>query len=253
LISGRNFSGNPGEAEDAYLVNEEFVKQYGWENPIGKTIARNGKHNVIGVVSNFNYSTAYEKIAPLIITNNPESEKFYYLSLKATPDGIARTIEGMKDIFQTKNSGIVPGYFFIDEAVGLLYKDELNFRTLFLFFSSLSIFLALMGLLGMVSFSLTQKKKEIGIRKVLGSSVTDIILLIYKEYFLLVFIAFVMAYLPTLYFMNRWLEDFAYRIDISIWLFAVSGAIVLIITLLTISSQAIKAAFTNPTESLRSE
>ena len=253
LISGRNFSENPIEDKASYLINEEFVKQYGWINPIGKTIDRNGKHHVIGVVSNFNYSTAYEKISPLIITNNPESEEFYYLSIKTSSTGIIETVERIKNVYQKINSGAAPEYFFIAEAVDLSYKDEINFRTLLLYFSALSISLAVIGLLGLASFTLTQKKKEIGIRKVLGSSGMQIVVLTCREYCLIVLAASLIAFVPTYYFMSGWLEDFVYKIDIEAWIFLLSGTIALVISLITISIQIIKAAIANPVDSLKYE
>ena len=253
LISGRNFSEDFGTDKDSYLVNEEFVKQYGLKNPLGKTINRNSPHKIIGVVADFSFASAYEKISPLIITSQPESGSFNYLSVVINSINIVEVISAISKTFENICPDTPFDYKFLDEALAQVYHDEANFRTLFVYFSSLSILISITGLLGLTIFSLTQKRKEIGIRKVLGASVINIIKLAYKEYLLIILTAFVIASLLSKYFMDVWLEKFAFRIEPSLGLFLLSGLIAIVISFITVTVYTVKAAMANPSDSLRYE
>lgn len=253
LVKGRQFGDQMGPDKNAYLVNEALSKQLGWNDPVGKKIDRNGSHTVIGEVKNFNYASLYYPIEPLIITNNPESGSFNYVSIRLrrmdTPDVLAR----IKKIWHDFAPMIPFEYRILDQEFTNIYQSEISFRETFLVFSWLAIFVALLGLIGLVSYSVEVKRREIGIRKVLGSSVREIVTLLSKDYLKWVILANIIGWPVAYLIMHKWLENFAYRTKMHMWVFVAASGIVAAAALLTTSLQAIKAARTNPVESLRNE
>ena len=256
IIEGRNFSiDHPTDVEDAYIVNEAAVKSFGWDRPVGKKIIwagdKNKKGYVIGVVKDFHYASFHEEIAPLILHMSAGVPS--YLSIRLQGKNLSRTMSFLEDKWKEFYPGHPFDYFFLDENFNSLYKSEEKMGSLFRIFTALGLIISCLGLYGLSSFLMEQRTKEIGIRKVLGASVIRILFMVSGEFVRWVVLANVVAW-PIIYFaMKQWLENFAYRISIPILAFLLSAVIVLIIALLTIAYQSIKAAWANPADSLRYE
>ena len=256
IVEGRNFSRDyPTDLEDAYIVNEAAVKSFGWDQPIGKKIIWAGDQNktgyVIGVVKDFHYASFREEIAPLVLHMSAGAPS--YLSIRIKANDIFRTMSLMKEKWQEFYPGHPFEYFFLDESFDSLYRSEEKMSTIFQAFTVLGLFISCLGLYGLSSYLLEQRTKEIGIRKVLGASLSRILLMVSREFIKWVVLANIAAW-PIIYFlMKNWLENFAYRISIPLWAFLLSAAIVMATSLLTIIYQSTKAALTNPADSLRFE
>lgn len=253
LISGNYFSPDRPSEKSGYIINETLAKTLGWNNPIGKTISRNGQHKVIGVVNDFIFASLHDKIEPLIISNQPWQNRFDYLAIRYKSGDPSSLLKQIKNTWQNTVNSAPFEYWFLDEAFDKLYKNEEKFRGIFFYFSILSILLSLAGIFGMVSLTIQQRTKEIGIRKVLGAGVSDIVKLTTRSYLILILIASAISIPFAFYYMNAWLQDFAYRINLSWWMFMVSGITTMVIALITIGLQTIKAAQLNPVRSLRTE
>lgn len=267
LVAGRNFSKDFG-ADELYsvLINETAAKQFGWDNPVGKTIKSydprktGGQYKemtVIGVVKDFHLRNLIQEMEPIYIGCDPDYPRPYnfmdVISVRFKPDDLAGTLD-----FLTKQWGkIFPNipfeFYFLDEIFGSQFQQIERSRKIFSYFSFLAIFVACLGLYGMASFSAVQRTKEIGIRKVLGSTTTGIITLLGKELIVLILIANLAAWPLSFFAMSNWIRNFPYRVNIGIELFFASSLIVLLIGLLTVSYQAVKAALANPVDSLRYE
>jgi len=253
MLVGNYFSKERPTDADGYIINETLQKMLGWDNPIGKTISRNGNHKVIGVVKDFIFSSLHEKIGPLIITNHPWLNKFDYLAIRYKSNNPAPLLSQIKGVWQSTVADAPYEYWFLDEAYNDLYKNEERFQKVFFYFSLLSILLSLAGIFGLVTLTIQQKTKEIGIRKVLGARIIDIVKLTAKNYLMLILTASLIAIPFAYYYMNKWLQDFAFRIQLSWWMFIVAGVVTLIIALVTVSIQTRQAAKRNPVNSLRTE
>ena len=255
LVAGRNLQ--PSGYTQEFLVNESFVKSLGLNKPedvIGKEISMlNGliKCPVVGVVKDFNDRSLRQNLAPLLIATN--STMYRQASVKLSTTNIAATMQSIKKTWQQTLPNNVYEYSFLDDKVASFYKQENQLSQLYKIFAAIAIFLSCLGLYGLASFMAAQRIKEVGIRKVLGATSANIVYLFSKEFIILIAIAFVIASPLAWYFMNKWLQDYVYRISISWWLFAVSGLAAIIIALATISFQAIKAAIANPVKSLRTQ
>jgi putative ABC transport system permease protein len=252
IVQGRNFSQEYGTDSTAYLINETLAKQLGWENPIGKYIRRGGKHKVIGVVKDFNFSSLHDNIGPLIITMKPW-DYYYYLSVKINPEGKESTIKALEKAW----TGIVNNepfsYHFLASAIVANYNTERQTAKAFIWLAIISIVIACLGLYGQAAFSTEQRTKEIGIRKVFGATAINILSVLSGGFAKIILIANLIAWPVAWYFMDKWLLTFAFHINIVWWIFAVALVLSLIITAATIISQAIKASYTNPVEALKYE
>ena len=261
IIAGRDFSKeHPTDRTEGFILNEEAVKKTGWQSPadaIGKTfqwvlpnaVIKSGK--VIGVVQDFNITPLKTAVQPLVMHILPIRFQYMYVRFdQSKANDVVNTIEKTFNQFYAKQSF---EYSFLDDTLAMMYKSERKLGTIFSYFSFLAIFIACLGILGLSLYSIQQRVKEIGIRKVIGASVPGITTLLVKEFIQPVFIATVIAVPVVWYGMNKWLEDFAYRISISWWVFVVAGMLTLLIAILTVSIQAIKAAIANPIKSLRTE
>ena len=253
VTQGRNFQRGMATDKNAYLINETLAKTLDWDDPIGKTINRNGDHPVIGVVNDFHFATIHRKIDPMILCRTPEFGGFYFLAMRVSNQNLSATISRIKN----ELTQIVPTapfeYWFLDEAFDTLYRYEERINRLFLIFSGLAIFIAILGLYSLVTIATEYRTKEIGIRKVLGSSISGITQVISKEYLIPVLLSNLIAWPLAWYGIHKWLQNFAYRIDLTIWPFLIAGVLVLLISGLTVSWQAMRAASANPIESLRYE
>lgn len=259
LVAGRNFSPAFGTDSTGVIINETAARTFGWsQNAVGRTLTNpkmgeQGKETifkVIGVVQDFHFRSLHEPIAPLamLLGGNAGS-----VVVKAKTKDVAGLLASVKKQWETFNTGEPFRYAFLDESYQATYQAELKTGRILGLFAGLTIFIACLGLFGLAAFTAEQRTKEIGIRKVLGASVINVVALLSKEFLRLVGIAVVLATPLAWYAMNRWLQDFAYRIDISWWIFALAGILALVIALLTVSFQAIKAALANPVKSLGSE
>jgi len=253
LVEGRNFSPEiPTDSSATYILNESAVKAIGWESAVGKQF-RDGK--VIGVVKDFHFQPFDLAIEPLFMTfiSDSNRSRFGNIAMKIRMDDLDNTVAHIQNTMKT----LIPQFpfevQFMDEAYNDIYQAEQRFGKAFNIFTLLALFIACMGLFGLISHQVLQRTKEIGIRKVLGASVSNIVTLLSKDFLKLIIIAFVIAIPISYYFMQQWLEDFAYRIEISWWIFVLTGATAIGIALLTVSFQSVKAAIANPIESLRNE
>jgi ABC-type antimicrobial peptide transport system permease subunit len=255
LVAGRNLK--PSGYTQEFLVNESFVKSLGLKKPediLNKEISiMDGliKCPVVGVVKDFNDRSLRQSLSPLLIATN--STMYRQASIKLSTANIASSMQSIKKIWEQTFPNNVYEYRFLDEKIDSFYKQENQLSQLYKIFAAIAIFLSCLGLYGLASFMAVQRIKEVGIRKVLGATSGSIVYLFSKEFIMLITLAFLIATPIAWYFMNQWLQDYAYRITISWWLFAIGGLAAIIIALATISFQAIKAAVANPVKSLRSE
>ena len=250
---GKSFMSDRINDDDTYLVNESLVRELGWDNPLDKTINRSGDHPIIGVVEDFHFASLHNEIAPLIFTNKPWTGGFDYMALKLSPGSFNEVMGQVENVWHEILPQTPFESWFLDDSINRQYESEQRFQTTFFYFSMFSIFIALLGVLGLATFAIQQRTKEIGIRKVLGASVGSIVSLLSKDFLQLVVVAAIVAFPTAWLVMNRWLEDFAYRIEIAWWMYAVAGLAAVLIALLTVGSQAIRAAIANPVKSLRTE
>ncbi len=255
LIAGRNL--HPSDMVREFLVNESLVKNLGIENPediLNKDISLwddRMKGPIVGVLKDFNDRSFRSHIAPLIITT--DVDMYNQAGIKLATKDISSTLQSVKKIFEQTFPDFVFEYKFLDDKIDSFYKQEEQLSQLYKVFAALAIFLSCLGLYGLASFMAAQRTKEVGIRKVLGATTGNIIYLFSKEFIILIAIAFAIAAPIAWYYMHQWLQDYAYRIHISGWLFVAGGLVTIMIALATISFRAIKAATANPVKSLRTE
>lgn len=259
LSVGRFFSKDfPGDNKTVVL-NESLVDEVGWENPLGKIVRMTDvidekfvevSYTVIGVVKDFHYESLREKIRGFVIMKSDAGSR---LSVKTRPENISGTIRSIEKIWNEMSPAYPFEYSFLDDAFDRMYSTEQRIGKIFLAFTLITIFVACLGLFGLASFTAEQRTKEIGIRKILGASVANVVLLLSRQFTKWVLLANVIAW-PLVYFTMRiWLQNFAYRIDLGIWIFVLSGVIALGIALLSVSTKAVRAATANPVQSLRYE
>jgi putative ABC transport system permease protein len=258
LVTGRNF--NDAECHVKWndnskvMMNETAVKQLGFRNTADilntKIQWDERKLDVIGVVKDYNHVGLQHEISPMIFY--PQSNSTYF-TIKVEADKIQQKISSLEKLYKADFAGNPFEYFFVDENYNKLYAAEVQYGNIFTTASLWAIFIACLGLFGLVTFTVESRTKEIGVRKVLGASVSSIVSLLSKDFLVLVCIAFLVASPVAWFFLNRWLDNFAYHINIGWWIFAVAGSIAITVALVTISFQAIKAAIANPVKSLRTE
>ncbi|MBC8111674.1 MAG: FtsX-like permease family protein [Verrucomicrobia bacterium] len=242
------------DKKGAYIINEKAAQRMGYgNNAVGKKVKFWGlEGEIIGVIKDFNFRRLNVPIAPFIMRYRPK-EFYFTLLLKTKPGQVQTAIRKTEILYKKYESEATFQYGFVADDLEKLYQREQLTARIILYFSMLAIFIACLGLFGLATFASEQRTKEIGIRKVLGASVSQVVTLLSKDFLKLVLIAFVIAVPVAWYAMNKWLQDFAYRIDISWWIFALAGILAMLISLLTVSFQAIKAALANPVKSLRTE
>ena len=253
IAEGRFF----GQASDytvgRIIVNEAMVQQMGWENGVGKTIKFTGSdtpYPIIGVVKDFNYSSLHQPVNPLVMYLDPRQSN---ISVRVEPQQLAALLPKVEKLWQQFEARHPFDYYFLDEFFAENYlKEKQMVRTITLF-SGLAIFIACLGLYGLASFAIARRRKEIGIRKVLGATTTGIVGMLSQNFLKPVGIALVIATPIVWYFMQEWLQNFTYHVPLGWWIFALAGVVMLGIVFLTVSFQSVKAALANPVESLRSE
>ncbi|RAK02834.1 putative permease [Larkinella arboricola] len=252
LVAGRNLQ--PADTAREVLVNEAFVKALGIRDPakvLGKLMHNGRGLEIVGVLKDFNQNNLKSGIAPLYMTTRATS--YFYANLQLHNGNFRRVIEQLEKDY----NGLYPdSYFsaqFVDEQLQEFYVQEQTMASLVNFFAGIAVIIGGLGLYGLVLFMAAQKTKEIGVRKVLGASIRDILWLFGREFFRLIVVAFVIATPMAWWVMSHWLQDFVYRIELDWWIFALAMLLTALITLLTVSYESIKASFANPVKSLRSE
>ena len=261
LVQGRSFSDAiPADRYNALLVNETLVKELGWKDPIGKRVKfysaqqkTLAERRVVGVIKDFHTHSLQHKIEPLALQMPPDADEQDNLYVKIRAGETEKALAIIEKTYRQFEPGSVFSYQFLDQNFARQYAAEQKQSQLLLIFTALAIFIACLGLFGLATFTAEQRTKEIGVRKVLGASVGSIVALLSKDFLKLVLIAIVIASPLAWWVMNRWLQDFAYKIDIEWWVFALAGLLAVGIALLTVSFQSVKAALMNPVKSLRSE
>ncbi|KAA9035471.1 FtsX-like permease family protein [Ginsengibacter hankyongi] len=260
VIAGRNFSRAYGTDTSNFILNEAAIKAIGWKSPqeaVGKDFKYAGiTGHVIGVIGDFHFESLRQAIVPIVLINPPTTPTqsfFNALSIKVSGHNMPAALASVQKTWQKYLPEIPYQYTFLDERYSKLYEAEQRQGTIFTIFACIAIFIACLGLFGLSAFEITQRIKEIGVRKVLGANVSSIITLLAKEFIKLILIAAVLGCAIAWYAMRHWLQDFAYRVSIHWWVFLLSTFLALIVALFTVSFQAIKAAVANPVKSLRSE
>lgn len=258
IIEGRGFAREFGAEAQSVVLNEAAVQSFGWDDPIGKTIhyPSRGDYQVIGVMKDFNFMSLYSPITPFALFHH-SSQSYQipssYIVVRIPPGSVDRSLA----VLEAEWKRIAPGapfeYSFLDDAFEKQYQGDRRLGTIFFAFSVLTIFIACLGLLGLAAFAAEQRTKEIGIRKVLGATVTNVLMLLSKDFVKIVLLANVLAWPVVGYVMHRWLQSFAYHTEMSWWVFVLAGTLALVIALATVGTQAIKVALVNPVDSLKYE
>jgi putative ABC transport system permease protein len=257
ILKGRNFSRDfPSDKQGVYLLNESAVKSLGWEDPIGKDFSGESglelRGKIVGIVKDFHLVSFHNKIEPLYLYLKPGMYS-QYISVKIRGNNIPGTIKFLEKNMKTFSPAYPFEYSFFDDIFDSVYGTEQKLGDAFGIFAFTAILIACLGLFGLASLSAESRTREIGIRKVLGATVTNVTLMLSKEFTRWVLLANIIAWPAAFYFMNNWLQNFAYRATLGIEIFILSGLLTLIIALGTISYQSIRAASANPVESLRYE
>jgi len=258
LLAGRNF--DPKIADDtvtSVIVNEAMMNDFGWtiDNVVGQQIKGYMETKtpvVIGVVKNFNYRPLKEKIMPQMFHQFADYAPYKFF-VRIKPGNPAPALSAMNKAWTSVVADLPFKYNFLDESLDNFYKSERKWSSIIGWAGGISVFLACLGLFGLAALSAVNRTKEIGIRKVLGASLPGIVKLLSKDFLKLVIIALIIAAPLAWYFMNKWLQDFAYRISIGWWIFIAAGSLALLIAFITIGFQAVKAGIANPVKSLRTE
>jgi len=259
MAQGRFFSREFPTDSHAAILNEKAAKLLGWDNPIGKRInnwsTERGNFTVIGVIKDYHYESLHQEIRPqaLFLIGGYYNRVESYISVRLNTENVSETVKFVGSTWNAFAPGKPFEYSFLDGDYDNLYTNERQTRSLFSIFSFLAIFIACLGLFGLAAFVADRKTKEIGIRKILGSSVTKIVNNLNKSFVKWVLIANLIAWPAAWYFMNKWLRNFAYRIELSWWMFVLAAVLALLVALLTVSFQSIKAALKNPADALRYE
>jgi len=258
MLHGRNFSKAFATDSNSVIINETAARLFGYQNPVGKKISKlidinstsMKNYTVIGVVKNFHFASLRENIGALCMVLDKSTDA---VSFRLSTNNIAGTVKNVEAIWKKLAPGEAFTYSFLNEDFNAMYASEQRTGKIFIVFALLAIFIACLGLLGLVTYAAEQRTKEIGIRKVLGASVSNIAGMLSKDFLKLVIIAAFITFPVAWWVMNKWLQDFAYRINISWWIFIVAGLVAVLIALITVSFEAIKAAVSNPVKSLRTE
>ena len=252
ITDGRNFSADRPSDKEAFLINETLAKEVGWNEPIGKTIRRNGAHTVIGVVKDFHFASMHNPIRPLIITNKPWKD-FSTLAVRLNTNNLQETIKTLETAWKTINPGEPFTYYFLDDLYDTMYFPEKQFGRMFLYFSFLSLLIAALGLLGLAAYTTEQRTKEAGIRKTMGATSGDIIVQFSSEFIRFVLLGNLLGWPLAYMAIRKWMTDFAYHIDIPWWIFIFSAVFSLLIAVVTVWLRTSRTANLNPAITLKYE
>lgn len=258
IVAGRDFSIEyPTDVDEAFIINETAVRLLGWKSPedaLGapmSTFAPNLRGRIIGVVADFNYESMHHEIIPMITYVRIAAANT--VSLRIASGKIQKFMPHIQEVWDRFNPGYPVSYTFLDDRLNELYRNEARMMQMFSYFSILAILIACLGLFGLASFTAEQRTKEIGVRKVLGASLLNIVVLLSREFIKWVLVANIIAW-PVAYFaMNKWLQNFAYKVHIGWIVFVLTAVLTFVIALLTVSYQSVKAAMADPVYALRYE
>lgn len=253
LLAGRNLRNNTRNVREV-LVNEETSRLLGFSSPekaVGRNITYNMESTIVGVLKNYDQTSKKEATLPMINYYSPRDAK--YIAVKIEADQPGKMIEAAEKAWQTHYPGRAFDYFFLDQLYNRQYRSDVQFAQIISIFSILTIFITCLGLLGLTAHNIARRTKEIGIRKVLGASVLGIVQLFAKDYVKLVLFAMVIGIPIAIWAEQQWLQDFALRASMPWWIFALAGGVTLLIALVTVSLQSVKAALVNPIDSLANE
>ena len=262
IVEGRNFSKDfPTDADEAIIINEAAAKKLGWQDEaLGKEIdalmslTEMKTYRVIGVIKDYHFLSLHEEIQPLVLYNaNPYGGDYYRMSLRVRPENIQDTIGFLKSKWREFDSQYPLEFVFLDDQYDALYRTEERLGKLFGYFTALAILIGCLGLFGLSAYSAEQRTKEIGIRKVLGATTSNVTMLLVREFTKWVLLAVLIAWPVGYYIMNTWLQNFAYRIGLGADTFLLAALLALIIAIMTVVYQAVRAAVANPAESLKYE
>ncbi len=257
LLAGRNFSKSFGTDTAAFLLNEAAVKVLGLasnEKAVGRRFQYGGrKGQIVGIFNDFHFESMHQRILPLVLLMPKDQNDYGRISIKIAGNNVQAAIGNVEKVWRKFLPEIPFEYSFLDQRFQQLYSSEQRQGALFTIFACIAIFIACLGLFGLSAFTITQRIKEIGIRKVLGASANNIVTLISRDFLQLVGVAAIIAFPVAWLAMHRWLQDFAYRVEISAWLFIAAAVLAALVAFVTIGLQALKAAMTNPVKNLRTE
>jgi putative ABC transport system permease protein len=249
LVRGRNFSREFGEDKKAVLINETLWNMLGWAEPENKEIDVFGYNRVIGVVKDFHFASFHSKIEPMVLAFGGGNN----IAVRVSPGEVSSRVALIRTVFENNSQSQPFDFYFLDDSFNELYKKEQRTGQLFGYFSVLAVFIACLGLLGLASYMVERRTKEIGIRKILGAPVTGIVRLLARDFVMMVALANLIAWPVAYISMRSWLDDFAYRINITLGTFLLAAGAALVIAFVTISTQTLKAALSNPVDTLRYE
>jgi putative ABC transport system permease protein len=254
MAAGRSFSHSFGDENSKVIINESAVEVMHLKDPIGKNLNISGNiKQIIGVVKNFHFESLHEAVKPLYISLEPSGNPWHKIMVRIKTGQEKATIDRIQEFYESYNPGFPFDFNFLDDVYQKQYITELRVGLLSRYFASIAIIISCLGLFGLVAFTAQRRQREIGIRKIVGAPVSSIVLMLSRDFLKLIFIAIVLAFPISWMAMNQWLNGFAYRIHMGVFVFITAGLTILLITLLTISFQAIKAAIINPIKSLRTE
>jgi putative ABC transport system permease protein len=255
MAEGRSFSKNFGDESNKIIVNEEAARIMGLKNPIGKSIKLfNQPEQIVGVVKDFHFESLRETVKPLYMTLlKQDSSPWNKMMIRIQAGKEKETVERIQNLYESYNPGFPFDFHFLDEIYEKQYASDLRVGILSKYFASLAILISCLGLFGLTAFTAQKRQKEIGIRKVIGATVPDVVLMLSRDLFKQVLIALCISVPLSWWVMSRWLNGFVYRIPMSLGIFLIAGFSIIIITILTVSYQSVKAAYGNPVVSLRSE
>lgn len=252
LVQGRNFSRNiTSEAGQALILNQTAVKAFGLDSPIGKILSVEKSYTVVGVVEDYHFQSLHHEIEPLALVYDPPSCNI--VNLRISPHDVDQSLAHIGNVWKELSPDHPFEYYFFDESFDRLYRAEENFQTLFVYFSLIAVFVACLGLLGLASYMARQRTKEVGIRKVMGATVANITVSLCGDFARVVLYANIFAWPAAWIAMNLWLQNFAFRINMNLWVLLLAGSGALLIALVTVGYQAFRAASADPVDALRNE
>jgi len=258
VAAGRNFSLKfPADEKESILINEYAVKEIGWDNPLGKTIKAPGSpkgKTVVGVIKDWHFQAPHKQIRSQIANYGQTGFSGYrFVFVKIAPGNVPDTLAFLKTKWREFDPNRTLDYHFLDSSYDMQYRDQEKLSQIFTYFTAFALFIACLGLLGMSAFAAEQRTKEIGIRKVMGASLPNIVMLLSKELIIITVIANVIAWPLSYFLMNRWLQEFPFRTVIGIKTFLLAAALIFLVGLATMSFQSIKAGLADPVSALRFE